>query len=438
MDNSSFQFPFANTSWGKRLDKKFWIITGLIVLLLGTAFVAKRTYSGYSTPEREFDWSARGLFDFHSLYLYSDAYAHGVNPYSATIGDHYVVTRPAAPFSPLQFMLHWPFTKLDLATADVVFSVFHWALMGLLALYCIRMSHVKFDWALWLWIFGFIIFSRPGHVGIFTGYLTIQLVLGTIIAIHYSKSNPWLAGVGFMLASGKPTYFIPLTILLLFRRDIKTLVIGGALTGIVAIGGLAYLASYSSFGDVIDGIKQGQEAFHEDPTEMPINTWTRIDLLGMVAKVLNWVPGNAVYLGAMFGLIIAPGLAIWRARKFETDHGAGGLSAVILVLAMLVTLYHHSYDCLLTTVAFFALALAGERVCPEIPKFWRFVMVGLLFVPAINYASTQSFRDKLGLDQYGFVWQSITMVNGACLLAALVIAMCVAFRMKADEKVETS
>jgi hypothetical protein len=433
MQDKDFQFPL--------FSRKVWAISGLLFLALVTVFVGFRTYKNFSPAGKEFNWDERGHSDFHNMSGYAKAFGDGVSPYAAEVMDNYVVTRPAAPFSPLEFLLHLPFTYFELPTSDVVFFAVHFSLFGLLAFFCVRMSRVRFDWVLWVWVLGLLVVSRPGHISLFTGYFTVQLVLGTLLAIHYSKSRPWLAALGFMLASGKPTYFIPLTILLAFRRDFKTLVFGLVLTGAIAFGGLAFLASTSSFGEVIEGIKTGQQAFDDDPTEFPINTWTRIDVLGMVAKALNWIPGNAVYLGAMLLMILLPGWAVYKARQHESngadvgaisDLGASGLSAIILVLALLVTLYHHSYDCLLCCVACSGLVLAGERVCPTIPHRLRQVMAFLLAVPAVNYLSTQSVRDKLELDQYGFVWQSITMINGVCLLLALLIAMTVAFRLKPD------
>ena len=65
----------------------------------------------------------------------------------------------------------------------------------------------------------------------------------------------------------------------------------------------------------------------------------------------------------------------------------------------------------------------------EVPKVARWIVTVLLLVPPVNYLSTLSFRDKLGLEQYSFVWQSITMINGFCLTISLFVLMYYAWKI---------
>ena len=421
MSPTEFQFPL--------FPKKVWTVAGLVVVLLGISFAGYRAVRKYSPPVRDFDFDRSGMSDFHSMRTYASAFGDGVNPYAAEVVETYIVSRSAPPFSPLEFFLHWPFAKMPLPTADIAFFASQVVMLGLLAWLTLLAARIRFDATLWLWVLGAILFSRAGHITLFTGYFTAQLVVGAIIALHWSKTRPTLAALGFLLASGKPTWVIPLTIVMLCRRDFKAVIIGLLLTAIVAGAGLGWLASFSSFGDVVEGIVAGQQAFDDDPTEFPINTWTRIDILGMIAKAADWIPGNGIYLAAMAVLLVVPGWAVYRASNRESDPGAAGLSAIIAALALLVTLYHHSYDCLLIVPAWLALALNGRQICPSFSPAVRWAVVSLLTVPAINYVATQSFRNKMGLDQYSFEWQSITMINGICLTAALLIAIVAAFRV---------
>ena len=426
-------------------SRQVWAVGGVLFLILATSFVGVRTYRNFAAPSREFDWESRGMSDFYTLYYYSRAFADGVNPYSTEVMERpeYIVPRNAAPFSPFAFLPDIPLTYLSLEVASVVFFVFSWLLIGVLAWCCLWMVRVRFDWALWVWIFGFLVFSRPGHITLFTGYFTVQLVLGTMVALHYSKSKPWLAGIGFLFASVKPTYVIPLTLLMLARRDFKTVAIGVVLTSVFAIGCFGWLASHSDFGSVIEGIRSGQEAFHDDPTEEPANTWTRIDVAGMVAKMMHRVPGNVEYLTVMMGLLVLPCLALWRlsARELTTqeqDSGAAGLSAMIVLLAMLVTIYHHSYDCIIVAVSLFAMLLNSRRLVSGMSRPTAILIAMLLAVPMFNYASTRAVRNKLGFEQQDVVWQAITLLNGACLTLALLIAMYIVFNKKTAIRGETS
>ena len=429
MESVKFNFPW--------FDRRVWAVGGVLFLILATAFVGLRTYRNYAEPSREFDWGSRGMSDFYTFYTYSKAFRDGVNPYSMEVMEHpdYVVPRNAAPFSPAAFLPYVALTFVSLNVASVIFFMFNWLLLGVLAWCCISMSRIKFDPVLWVWVFGFLVFSRPGHLTMFTGYVTAVLAIGTIVALHFSKSKPLLSGFGFLLAAVKPTYAIPLTLLMLARRDFKATVIGCVLTIGFAVGCFAWLSSHSDVASVIDGIKSGQEAFHNDTTEEPFNTWTRVDVPALIAKFMHRVPGTVEYLGVMLVLLIVPCLAIWRCSGREVVHdeiekGAASLTAVVAVLALLVTIYHHSYDCLVVSVAMVSMLLHGSQLKTGLPRFVSLCIGVLLAIPMINYASTRAFRDRLGFEQSDSIWQLITMSNGICLGLALLIAMLFALKTK--------
>jgi hypothetical protein len=408
--------------WGNRFAKPFAILA-MVFVVLGVGFAMGRACRDYAVHDDEFDWQARGFSDLHTCYVYAKTFRHGLSPYENQDDPEFKTTRPSAPFSPVIFFILWPLSYLPLTIAEVVFSVFNVAMLGLLGYWVVRFSNARFQWHWWLATLGFLIFSRPGHITLYTGYFTPILVVGTLIALQYGRTRPWLAGVGVLLASAKPTYILPLLILLLCRKNFKAVIWGAALAGSAALAGLVWLAADSSIPEVIDSILAGQAAFGDDPTEFPINTWTRIDIVGMLAKAIDWIPDNKIYLACMMVLLVPPGWVIWRMADRETNHGAMGLSAAIAMLALLVTIYHHSYDCLLVTPVAMSLLLFGRKTMGGVPATARSVVVALLLVPAVNYFSTLSFREALGLDPYGVVWQSITMVNGFCLTASLLILM---------------
>jgi len=415
-------------SFGDRY-KRFFTVLALLFVLLGIGFGFGRAYQNYSPQQSEgFNWDARGLSDFHSCYLYSKTFRNGLSPYEVQERADLKANRPSAPFSPVIFYLLWPLTYLSMTGAEIVFCAVNVALLGLLGYWVFRFSDESLSPHWWLAVFGFILFSRSGHITLYTGYFTAIIIVGTIMAFHYAHSKPWLSGIGILLASAKPTFIIPLLILLAYRKNYKAAVWGTLLSGSVAFAGLAWMAADSSISEVINTVFEGQEAFDDDPTEFPINTWTRVDLVGMFAKAINWIPDNKVYLGAMVVLLIPPGLVIRRAVDHEQNRGAMGLTALISMLALLVMLYHHSYDCLLVVPSVLSLLLFGHKTLVEVPKFGRWVVTVLLLVPPVNYLSTMSFRDKLGLEQYSFTWQSITMINGFCLTISLIILMYYAWK----------
>lgn len=409
------RFAWLNQSWVVAL-----LLAGLVV---GVAATGYRTYRQYSMPSDQFDWTNRGHSDFHNgAYFLSLAFREGVNPYSNEMGDRYLIARSSPIYSPVVFVWHLPFSFLGLYEADVLFFLCNTAMLGLLAWMGIYMSNQKFRWGIWISFFTVLVYSRPGHVTLFTGYFTAELVIGSIVALHFGATRPFLSGVGMLLASGKPTYVLPLIVMMLCRRNYRAVVAGLLLCIAGGLLGLGWLASFSSPMEVAAGINEGRVALHEDPTEDPVNTWTRLDTVGMVSKVVGWKPNDFAYFGSMLLMLAVPGWVIFKASQFERNRGATGLTATIACLTILVSIYHHAYDSLLVVVPWIGIAFFRTIDRAEMPEWCRRTLAVLLAVPLANYFSTRVFQQKLGLDPQSGIWETITSVNGVCLLMALGLA----------------
>ena len=417
-----------------------WVaIVGVLIVLLGASFAGLRSYRNYAPASKSFSFDRTGQLDFHNgAYFPSKAFRDGINPYSVEASDKYLMARAAPPYSPVVFILHLPYTYLSITQADIAYFVTNVFLIGLIAWCCVSMTGKPIHWSWWIWCWGFLVFSRPGHVTLYTGYFTALMVVGCFITIHFADRYPKLSGLGMVLASLKPTYIIPLIILMLCRRNFKATLYGFVFCSIGAGIGLGWMVSHSSLQAVVDGVKEGQAAFDADSTEIPINTWTRIDTLGVVSKFMHWRPDNKFYFVAMMIALIIPGVAIWKVSKYESNRGAAGLSSMILVLALLITIYHHSYDCLLVSLACFAVVVGGRKVCSDLKTIECWVLGLLLVVPAINYFSTMRFRDLLGLENVSLAWNVVTSVNGVCLLLALLILLGAAVRVIRNGKANSN
>ena len=448
----SSEQPFNNDSLGsvgsnngllkKILTGKIGYVLAILFALLFTCFAGYRAHSRYANPKQAFDFSKTGMSDFHNgAYFPSQAFANRINPYATDVCEHYPMARSAPPYSPVVFILYQPFTWLDLPAADITFFAFNLLLIGGLAWCTVETigrvvkpnSQCLLNWfgdnrLAAIWAFGLVMLSRPGHITMFTGYFTVQLVIGTLMSLHYSRSKPWLAGIGMLLASGKPTYIIPLAILMFFRRDFKALTIGLIMCAVVAAAGIGWLSSSSGLTAVIDGIRQGQAAFDEDPTELPVFIWTRLDAMGVLAKINQLKPSGMQYLVAMLITLIPIGLSIWRVRDKETNQESFGLTASIICLALLVSIYHHSYDAMLILPVWLALLMGGKPMFSWLYNWERWALFGLLTVPVVNYAATLRFRELFQIDNLSITWNVLTSLNGVCLIIALLILMVVSLR----------
>lgn len=412
-------------------NRSVFVVLALLFAATGTGLTAWRTYKNIAPMTREYSFEKMGMVDFkNGGYLPALAFRNGVNPYSEEICERYPKDRPTPPYSPVVFVIHLPFTAMSFDVACVVYFVLNVALYGVLAYWSLTMSRSRFFWAGWLTIFGLIVFSRPGHISLYNGYFTPILALGTLAAVHFGKSNPVISGVGLLLTSCKPTFVIPLVILMVCRKNYRAVATGLALSAVFGAAGLMWLASFSSLGEVIAGVRQGQAAHLADEFEIPANTWTRIDLTGATAKVMEWDPGNGVYFGVMLVLLVVPCIAVWRIADDESNSGATGLSAMIVLLAMLVTIYHHAYDGLLLVVPWVGVTFFGSRVCGELSRGQRWALTFLLGVPAINYVATLRVREMLGVGNQDIVWHGVTSINPVCLMLALGVLVYVAFQQR--------
>lgn len=399
-----------------------WPLAGVALLLV--VVTGWRIAREYSTQQREFDWENRALSDFHNgIYYPTLAFRNGISPYSQAAVEQFELTRPSPPYSPFLFVLHLPLTWLPVFWADIVFSIVNLGMLAALAAMGVRYSTSRFDWPVFWLVLNMLLVSRPGHITLFTGYFTLEFILGTILALQYSRSRPWVAAIGLLLASGKPTYFLPLLLLMAARRDGQALWRGMALSMAGAAIGVAWLALHEDPMSLVREYRETQAVHHADETEFPVNSWTRVDVLGMVAKVRDWVPDDRVYLGAMVLLLAIPMFVIWRLRPVESNTGATGLTAWLAVLSLLLSIYHHSYDCLLLVVPWVGILFYGPLTLAEIRPWVRWAVALLAAIPAGNYLSTISFRNVMGWDSGDSVWQAVTMLNAICLVIALALLL---------------
>ena len=413
------------------------VIALALLCICVVAATAYRSYRSYSQPAHEFDWSSRGLSDFHNgTYYPSLAFRNGINPYSREMSQKYPVSAPSRPCPPITYILHQPFTWFELHTADALFFIYNTCLLLLLAYVGVWVSNGKVQIGYWLLVSLVLLISRPGHITLFTGYYTPELVLGTLVALHFAKSKPTISAIGMLVASAKPTFILPLILLMFARKNYRALALGIVLCTVAGVGGLAWLARDSSIAEVIQGISEGQVEFHADETEFPVNTWTRVDVLGMFAKIINWVPEDKVYLASMFGFVLIPCVVIRQIVDREVDSGMLGISSLIALLTSLLGIYHHSYDCLLVVVPWVAITFFSSKVMVEIQPKTKWFLGVLLSIPLVNYLSTQSARNGLGLEQTSFTWQAITLINGACLSLALIIVLAVGWRLAVSHAIQ--
>lgn len=402
-----------------------WVWLGLTLLIaIALAGTALRSISRYDDPQTApFDRARQGQFDFHNgVYFPAAAFVRGVSPYGEEFASQFPVTRPLPLMSPLILVIHAPLALLPVRVAAVVYFGLNILLMVGLAWLSVRwlpLGPRRITW--WLVSLLLIVASRSGHTTLYTGYITAEMVVGTVLALSTSRSRPWISAIGVAIASCKPTYAIPLFLLMLARGDYRAAGRGLGLSVAGALLGAGRLLLVSTPLQLWSDLQHGQAAHMADPYELPVHTWTRIDLLALVAKWTEWAPSELTHLIVMVCLLPLPILALWKLRHASVIETASSHSSSIIAVSILATLYHHVYDALLLFPAIIGLLLGHPSLQHTRQSFRWIVALTLLFV-AWNYPGSELIVNATGISGIPLRWLTSA---GPIALACAWLALCI-------------
>ncbi|TWT36365.1 hypothetical protein KOR34_12700 [Posidoniimonas corsicana] len=397
------------------------VVAAACICLGGYRAFEGRHVSGPYDPQQD------GFFDFaHGVYYPCQAFVDGVSPYGQAFVDGYPVADPVPLYTPSHFLLHAPLTLLPLLPASVTYFALLLAMIYAIARLSADAAQAPGAWPL---IGCLLLMTRGGQATLASGYFTLELVLGALVALRYAASRPWLSACGVLLAAGKPTYLIPLLILLAVRGNLKAAVRGGGLTGVASAAAVGWLAAGGRFDSFLASITDSTEARAAQVDQLPINSFTQVDLLSLISKWMDWSPGYAVSMAVMLVLLTPIGVALRRLNSQGDSAGAATQSGALAALAIVVTVFHQSYDALLLVAAITGLATGRpERSWRGIPRWARWGLAALCLTPSFNLLSTRAFLQKLGIAPPDTGFTLVTSINGTALAAALLLMLWLACR----------
>ncbi|WP_372894342.1 glycosyltransferase 87 family protein [Stieleria sp.] len=421
-------------------------LVACLLFAIGVTFAAVRTVTRYQTPGST-NPATQGMCDFHNgLYFPATALLAGKSPYGQQYADEYPVSRQIPFFSPVILVLHAPLTFLPLPVADVLFFALSVVLVIVLATLCVNAAGVgsrtggaagaggRLTWI--ASISAAIMFSRSGHISLYNGYFTIELALATIAAIHFAKDRPVVAAVALTLVSAKPTFILPLGFLMLARGNYKALALGATISLLGAGLPMTYLAYHegiratgsidmaAGFDKIVDDIGSAQQVHMQTQDESPVDSWTRLDALATVCKWTGSDPGQFVHLAVMMLILAWPMLILFYRSRRGLDDGVAGGTGCLMLVTLLTSLYHQSYDAMIVVAPTVGLLLACTDFWRSVSPSTRGVLGALMVFPAFNYLSTRSFLTRLDLGEVGF--GVITSLSGVALMIAWAV-ICVLF-----------
>jgi hypothetical protein len=269
-----------------------------------------------------------------------------------------------------------------------------------------------------------LILSRPGHWNLYGGQLSFQMAIATYLALWFARTRVALSGVGLALATLKPTYGVPLAILMLIRGDRRAVAVGVMLATLVTGAATVRLASIDGVFPLIESIKgsymQRETMTRKRPEESPL----RLDVVAMSARLAGESPSLPQRAALMAGVLALAGFGLWRIRGDATV-AARLLSMAIAGLAVLLCIYHQQYDVVVLTAPLIAVVFAARTgLLASFPKS-RWLATIALAIPFVNYLSSYTAARALGWSNATIrAWSSL---NGTALVVALLVFIVAAY-----------
>jgi hypothetical protein len=415
----------------------------LRLTLAASAFALAIGAAGYRTvrvlnlpndPRNDDRW---GLGDFRDAIYYPVlAFWSGGNPYDPAYAADYPVYGVLPPYSPLTLMVHAPFGLLPYEIAEWTYFGMSALLVLALASASLRLCGATASASRVLALGALIALSRSGHVDLVLGQLSLQLGLSSLLALHFGRRRPWLAGLALAIVSLKPTFAVPVAGLMFCRGDYRAVVIGtalgtiGALTGALVIsGGVAELPAF--FETFVGGYRKLEQATSFDPTI----AWSRVDAITVLSRLpladASRLSGGVV---AAVCLMLAGTYLVWRRFRWveagepaiaelpaaapqavgfvprptlgarptlraacASNVGADDWSGVFICVVTMASCYHMAYDALLLVGPIVALAAARRPIWQSTHPLVRFALAAALAFPLLNYFSTRTALTTFGI-----------------------------------------
>jgi hypothetical protein len=383
------------------------------------------------------------LNDFNAaVYCPASAFVHGANPYDrrqllqfcparvycrgsvpgkAGRFSRYDVESCASadvfpPYLPATLILHAPFALLSMNSAGVVYFLLNVGLAAGLVVFALRMTGGRMSSADVFLGAGLLLLSRPGQWNLLLGQVALELTLATYIALYCARDSPRVSGVALAVAAYKPTFGVPLALLMLARGDRRAVAWGAVFTLILNLPPTLVLFHRAGGPETFfDQLIRSQAAYQaiNDPSSRVFD----VDLLGLLSRLMGGWIGSGPYLLISLLVLVATARAIRTTGAPWRGQGAN-LSASLVCLGMLLSMHHNAYDLVLLTAP--VIFLARSSLPPHLLRpQWRLGLLTLYALLGANYVTTLSVLHHL--EHHRPAWLVLASLNGALLLGIFLI-----------------
>lgn len=386
------------------------------------------------------------MCDYHNgAYFPTLAWLKGENPYSQAYADSYPVMRQIPLFSPLLFLTHAPLAILPLHISEVLyFAIMLGCIFGCAWLFYRALvesdlpgesqKNTRYRWWI-LGLFSFLILcSRASQTTLLSGYFTLELSLATLLIFYFSDKSPWVASFALAYSSIKPTFAIPLGLMLLALGRFN-IAFRGTLLAILAAGvGIFWMAIHvehdgasasanlsENIHSVVDVMLNSQEVHRDQNWSKPAVSWTRIDALALFAKWSRTEPDDLIHLAIMMIMLVPVCYLLWQARRTDDAHRLTGFVTGFAILSTIVSLYKNAYDAIPLLAPVLGSVLSSTDIWKSLRSGTKWILGLLLVIPLLNYTSTRMFLSRIPQNQT--LLDVLTSVNAFAVLVAWIVML---------------
>jgi hypothetical protein len=321
------------------------------------------------------------------------------------------------PYAPAILPLHLPVALLPIDAAALVY--FLWSVGLSLAVVAIglRLAGARVEPPAVLLGTGLLLLTRPGQLNLLLGQVALEMTLATYVALYSSRQSPRLSGLALAIAAYKPTFGLPLAVLMLARGSWRAVLWGGAFAALLNLPPAIVLLRRSGgvvpFLQSLADSQAASRAFLDSTASRVFS----VDLPGLVSRWMGgWISGIGYAVLSLAVLAVAARAP--RALPAEDRGPAANLWASVACLGILASVHHNVYD-LVLLVAPVVFLVRGSLPEYFLAHHRRYALLGIFALLGANYVTTLAVLHRL--EPYRAAWLVLASLNGALLLAAFLM-----------------
>jgi len=321
------------------------------------------------------------------------------------------------PYAPAILTLHLPAALLPIDAAALAYFLWTVGLSLAVVAMALRLAGARADPPAVLLGTGLLLLTRPGQLNLLLGQVALEMTLATYVALYTSRASPRISGLALAIAAYKPTFGLPLAVLMLARGSWRPVLWGAAFGGLLNIPPAVVLLERAGgvipFLHTLADSQAASRAFLDSTASRVFS----VDLPGLVSRWLGgWVSGIGYVLLSLAVLALAARAA--RALPTEERGPSANLWVSVACLAILASVHHNVYD-LVLLVAPVVFLVRGNLPGSFLAHRRRVALFAIFGLLGANYVTTLAVLHRL--EPYRAIWLILASLNGVLLLTAFLM-----------------